>query len=540
MAKKSSFRVRFRHGVYPNLESQATREDIKKYDYFFGSEQTWVQTPGKVDFVNDPIQNGSGGEGVDSPIFVGGRKTTTRRVNRSRSTRIRHDSALRLRSIQGDNLRATGDYFDDGIEDSTPTGPDVYWPSRIVVNGFPYKNSGPESVSSLDDIVPSSWQDELPSQLVCDSIKIEHPLAWPLADPIEGRLLRFWVDEAARWWDSTSSNRIFRQVVPALAMQNSMLLNAILMYSAQHIQRFHINFPANPYFYHERLLQHLIPHLAEKGRIEDDATLFAAMLLRAFEEFQAGTQEQMHLSTYELFQGPGGWLFDMSNPLVQACLMMHVRFDIDHALLNRPSLHIDYSEDILDIPTSQSDNACWENRIIWLTARILQWIGKKTCSVSEWHELRALVHEWESTSPKSFNALSHDRNPENPRDSPGLWISGPCHAAANVYLQICHMALVTHVPAGNYGGIFVSNPVLNVRYEILKGLKEMIASARCDAYAVSTTSVAVRAIHRFAVILSDDCDWQKIVEFLEEVDATGCWPTKSSISWVWQQWRQLT
>jgi len=42
----SNYRVRFRHGVYPNAEGEATRADIKKYDYFFGGGQTWVGVPG--------------------------------------------------------------------------------------------------------------------------------------------------------------------------------------------------------------------------------------------------------------------------------------------------------------------------------------------------------------------------------------------------------------------------------------------------------------------------------------------------------------
>jgi hypothetical protein len=43
---RSNYRVRFRHGVYPNAEGLATRADIKKYDYFFGGGQTWVGTKG--------------------------------------------------------------------------------------------------------------------------------------------------------------------------------------------------------------------------------------------------------------------------------------------------------------------------------------------------------------------------------------------------------------------------------------------------------------------------------------------------------------
>jgi hypothetical protein len=40
----ANFRVRFRHGVYPNPEGEATRAEIKKYDYFFSGKQTWVTT----------------------------------------------------------------------------------------------------------------------------------------------------------------------------------------------------------------------------------------------------------------------------------------------------------------------------------------------------------------------------------------------------------------------------------------------------------------------------------------------------------------
>jgi hypothetical protein len=63
-----------------------------------------------------------------------------------------------------------------------------------------------------------------------------------------------------------------------------MLMNAIFLISAQQKQRYDPSFPIRPYVYHERILQCLIPYLAEKGRIGDEATLVAAMLLRTFED----------------------------------------------------------------------------------------------------------------------------------------------------------------------------------------------------------------------------------------------------------------
>jgi|TARA_R110002003_G_scaffold124_3_gene11189 hypothetical protein len=63
-----------------------------------------------------------------------------------------------------------------------------------------------------------------------------------------------------------------------------MLLNAIFMIACQHIRRYDASFPAKPFLYHERVLQQLIPYLAENGRIQDEATLVAAIFLRGFEE----------------------------------------------------------------------------------------------------------------------------------------------------------------------------------------------------------------------------------------------------------------
>jgi hypothetical protein len=105
-----------------------------------------------------------------------------------------------------------------------------------------------------------------------------------LSDPVEARLFRFWVDTAAQWWDITSSHNVFKEVVPQLALTNSMLLNAIFMIACQHIRRYDASFPAKPFLYHERVLQQLIPYLAENGRIQDEATLVAAIFLRGFEE----------------------------------------------------------------------------------------------------------------------------------------------------------------------------------------------------------------------------------------------------------------
>jgi hypothetical protein len=72
--------------------------------------------------------------------------------------------------------------------------------------------------------------------------------------------------------------------------------------------------------------------------------------------------------------------------------------------------------------------------------------------------------------------------------------------------------------------------------EVLKGLREMVAVARCNTHCISAPWKAVLAVHKFAIILQDDLDRSKMIEFLEEVDAMGS-PTGASVQYLREQWR---
>jgi hypothetical protein len=138
------------------------------------------------------------------------------------------------------------------------------------------------SVSSLDGS-SIDWQHDAPTSSPFHSIHTSR-LPWPLSDPIEAHLFRVFVDTFAPRWDTTSSYSVFEKTVPQMALENSMLLNAVFMTASQIICRTDASFPAKTFLYHERVLQGLIPYLADHGRIQDEATLVAAMLLRGFEE----------------------------------------------------------------------------------------------------------------------------------------------------------------------------------------------------------------------------------------------------------------
>ena len=151
-----------------------------------------------------------------------------------------------------------------------------------------HMSPGPGSLSnysSLDEPSPIDSQSDGPSPQPYPTANTSSHALWPLSDPIEAHLFRFWVEQASATFDMTNPAAVFKETVPRLALENPMLMNAILMISAQLVMRYDPHFPARPYVYHDRILQDLIPYLAERGRIDDEATLVTAILLRTFEEF---------------------------------------------------------------------------------------------------------------------------------------------------------------------------------------------------------------------------------------------------------------
>ncbi|KAH7410109.1 hypothetical protein DE146DRAFT_775469 [Phaeosphaeria sp. MPI-PUGE-AT-0046c] len=425
----SNYRVRFKHGVYPHAEVEATRADIKKYDYFFSGEQKWVGTPRNFDFVDESAQVAADLQQMSLAGPSESNRRPTRRLSRAKT-------AERVPQRSSDIGKLTTKHSSNPssfpfIGTSLLSGQPVVATSSPLHARFQHhRHSSPatSSISSLDGSSSVDWHHDAPTSSWNAQIKEPIRDSWPLSDPIEAHLFRVFVDGFARRWDSTNSHDIFATQIPQMALANPMLLDAILMKASQTICHTDPSFPAKPYVYHERLVQQLIPYLANHGQILDEATLVAAILLRGFEEFHAGTRGQFHLSTYELFHGPDGWLFDMSRPIVQACFMSHVHFEIFQAMLGRPSLQTDYREDVLPDLIMPVDDVAWANRIVWISARMLQWAQTDAHLPGEWQHLKDTVDEWERMRPSSFNAFFY-REPDMRTGSrfPELWFPNMCH-----------------------------------------------------------------------------------------------------------------
>lgn len=297
----SNYRVRFRHGVYPKHEGEATRADIKKYDYFFSSEQPWVGSPGDgmfhlhrvspmrlthgaVDFIDESAQVAADLDAVEhSRASESIRRAPTRLLRTKTAEKVPQVTSRIIPRATQMRIRPAS-HVASSISPASEA-PSTASNSPMHANFQHRRHNSPatSSMSSPDGSSSIDWQHETCTSSAFEAVNTPRT-KWPLSDPIEAHLFRVFVDTHAPRWDTTSSYSVFEKVVPQMALTNSMLLNAVLMTASQIVCRTDASFPIKPFVYHEHVLQDLIPYLADHGRIRDEPTLVAAMLLRGFEE----------------------------------------------------------------------------------------------------------------------------------------------------------------------------------------------------------------------------------------------------------------
>lgn len=239
-----------------------------------------------VDFVDESAQVAADLE----QVHLGGSSESNRRPSRKLS-RTKTAERIPQRSSNASNLATEHSSKPPNfaiIGTSLLSGQPVVATSSPLHTRFQqHRHSSPatSSISSLDGNSSIDWHHDAPTSSWNLLTKEPIRTSWPLSDPIEAHLFRVFVDGFARRWDSYNSHDIFTTQIPQMALANPMLLDAIFMKASQTICRTDASFPAKPYVYHERLVQQLIPYLANHGPILDEATLVAAILLRGFEEF---------------------------------------------------------------------------------------------------------------------------------------------------------------------------------------------------------------------------------------------------------------
>ncbi|KAK5205016.1 hypothetical protein LTR96_006324 [Exophiala xenobiotica] len=232
----------------------------------------------------------------------------------------------------------------------------------------------------------------------------------------EGELLQFYVEKLGPWLDVTSPERHFTYTVTSLALRCSLLLYAILAWSARLIRlldkdRHRPDLEEDEGKFYQQCLQRLIPILdVESTEVHDDAVLATIGILRMSEQYdEYDTDQQFHLV-------PGAFshadTLESASTLLgglrEATFFSYVRADIRMAILGRRGtrLQLDLWPFDNGCPSSDAD---WTHRMTWLLVHAINLLYAPTSPGLFTHEkLARLVDEWQVGKPTTFKPYFYD------------------------------------------------------------------------------------------------------------------------------------
>ena len=256
------------------------------------------------------------------------------------------------------------------------------------------------------------------------SISCPHIEVGLLDDPHEAGLLRHFVNHLAVSFDLTDSLCHFRNVVPQRALNDPILMNAILAASARHVSRVSGGDPYTADKYHQRCIQHLIPMLSDEAAVLDENLLASTVILRFLEEIDVPLSGKVHLDGAGHLIGAHAFvsaqeMSAVSGGLRLAAFWVGLRQEIYVAFVNQRSITFPLQHCKVDRSFGAADEGTWANRIIFHCAETIQWcfgLREHERSTAQFQELLSYAANWLRLIPPCYTPIYH-RNADADSDA---------------------------------------------------------------------------------------------------------------------------
>ncbi|OKO94335.1 hypothetical protein PENSUB_11602 [Penicillium subrubescens] len=306
--------------------------------------------------------------------------------------------------------------------------------SETLEQAYSPPGDSPLTLTEAVEVVPAdTLSNNSPSQGASD---VSTP------SPREAYLIRSYIQKIAAVADICDPQSHFSTEVPRRALDEPMLLKALLALAARHdaILTNHNDCEASTF--HGECLQLLIVALNQPEESYDDNLLITVVVLRFYEELERTTDRKCHLL------GSNRLLNLMSRSassggLGEAVSWQFLRQAIYSSIAQYEPIQLDLRNYERSSVFHRDDDAALANAIIFFCACIV----KLCCSVpgyaidrKDWQHLADCVEEWHSNKPRSWQPLRYQPpNLSADQPFPELWIMSP---PAVVGLQYYHASRI--------------------------------------------------------------------------------------------------
>ncbi|KAJ5636298.1 uncharacterized protein N7484_009611 [Penicillium longicatenatum] len=273
-------------------------------------------------------------------------------------------------------------------------------------------------------------------------LAMKHYSSASLTDPEQSFLLQLFVEEVGPWIDSMDSMRHFTQVLPLLAIDEPMLLKALVACGARQAFRMDPSYGAEKVLHHYEAANHDLLYAVQDPNRDSVLCATAALVLGIY-EMMSSQPLTKHTSGSRALIRECGWTAKTPS-LGGSCFWISVSMEVLHCLnyicplsWNPDTWGVDMHMEQVQ-PFWKNDDQ-WLHRIIYICAKIanfrvstqhLQSLNDPSQNtqfndaVQEWNHYNAWCEQWANSIPRSMKPLSNIQpwHAESKSPFPKIWL----------------------------------------------------------------------------------------------------------------------
>ncbi|KAJ5176968.1 uncharacterized protein N7482_002845 [Penicillium canariense] len=350
--------------------------------------------------------------------------------------------------------------------------------------------------------------------------------------PREAYLIRSYIQKIAAVADICDPQSHFSTEVPRRALEEPMLLKALLALAARHDAILTNDSDCEASAFHGECLEMLIVALDQPEESYDDNLLITVVVLRFYEELERTTDRKCHLL------GSNHLLNLMSRSassggLAEAVSWQFLRQAIYSSIAQYEPIQLDLRNYERSSVFHRDDDAARANAIIFFCACILQLCCAAPAYAIDrksWQELADCVEDWHHTKPRSWHPLRYQPpNLSEDRPFPELWIMSP---PAVVGLQYYHASKIfltmSDAPSQRLTDYEMARAQVLAEKTVASHLVMAIGLSLSNESVQNSYFIASHLLQRFGYCLRQPAEQQGSLRFLSRVEKSLGWRT----SWI--------
>ncbi|KAH6659628.1 hypothetical protein BKA67DRAFT_589556 [Truncatella angustata] len=378
--------------------------------------------------------------------------------------------------------------------------------------------------------------------------------AFPLRNPAEVRLMKYYLEHMCHWFDLCDNQKHFALEVPRRAIACPTLLNAIFALSSRHLsmgEQFD-QYAADRY--QQECLNQLSAIYMDPSTLSNDDLLAATILLRTLEEIDVpliGADHELHLHGIQLFMSN---ITSPSSPetlsslelapvssLRRACFWSGLRQEIvvGFAAQRPVKLNLDHAWVDRSLNSPATDDV-WANRIIIHCADVLRYcFGGEAASgaIDEWRRLQEYDEAWLRARPSSWLPFAYSE-PDKTKGEvfPTVLYLGSAVVIGNAHAIFARALLMCYDPTIPRIGPGQKLAQQKLDTEIRTQIRELCATALTNRATVPAMFTASMGVTMCGDRFSDDGERGGLLNVLVKTEAEHFWPTGGAQDHLKKAW----